>query len=113
MLRNKNESKKLIEEVIARLNKELLLSKPTQNPISKQNNPFRPFRPEKEILFNCIDRSLALLPDMYLEQKNMDADKVTTIVNALEKLLELRKQFIQDYWSKPFIQFAQQETTHD
>ena len=71
--------------------------------LAKENNPFRPFVHEKDILFNCIDRSLMLLPEMYFECKDMDAEKTTSIVDAIEKLLEIRKQFINDYWAKPFV----------
>jgi len=50
---------------------------------------------------------------MFLYQKDMPADRVTAVTSSIEKLLVQRKQFIQDYWSKPFIQFAQKEETHD
>lgn len=103
MLIEKNKSKKAVKELIAKLNKELLSNMPQVTPIAKPNNPFRPFIHEKEILFNCIDRSLALLPDMFFEHKNMDADKVEAITKAIDKLLEIRKQFINDYFSKPFV----------
>jgi hypothetical protein len=79
------------------------------NPTTKKDNPFRPFAPEKEILFNCIDRSLALLPEMYFQHKEMDAAKVTAISEAIDKLLELRKQFIRDYFTMPFVLEASDE----
>jgi len=51
----------------------------------------------KDILHDCIDRSLLLLPEMLQSNKKMDANKVTAIVAAIEKLLVIRKQFVQDW----------------
>jgi hypothetical protein len=91
----------LFREIINSIRPQLI--KADQLCLAKENNPFRPFVHEKDILFNCIDRSLMQLPEMYFQCKDMDAEKTTSIVDAIERLLEIRKQFITDYWSKPFV----------
>ncbi len=54
----------------------------------------------KHILTNCIERSLLLLSATYHEDKHMDGDKVMAITQSIEKLLNIRKQFITDYFTE-------------
>jgi hypothetical protein len=95
---------------------------PEQNLIEVyQNN--RPTAHEKDIMFNCIDKSLCLLSSMFYEHKNMPAEKVVVITNAIEKLLAIRKQFLRDYFIPPRpalniipeneTKHANKEATHD
>jgi len=107
-----NESKRAIDKIKADFEKAL---QSVESPliISDISQKFKATEHEKNVLLNCIDRSLTLLTDMFLYQKDMPADRVTAVTSSIEKLLVQRKQFIQDYWSKPFIQFAQKEETHD